>query len=303
MNARGYKDYEPVSIKKARAARSLEKLKKKNALLSPIQITGRKLASTWWGIAWNENLERYADYANRIDRGRSYVRQGAVLDLQIEPGKVFGLVQGSRVNPYKVEIAIQPLKPATWHAIVLACTGNIHSLQDLISGKFPKSLAELFTVKGTGLFPAPREIALSCSCPDWADMCKHVAAVLYGIGARFDEDPTLFFRLRQVNFDDLITSALNQTSDTLLDRSEQKSRRSLDHDDLSGLFGIDLSAADNADQEHVQAKPARPKRARAESASEEPAAAKPIPTGQIPAAGTKKRGRPRKAAAGTNPGM
>ena len=305
MNAWGYKDYEPVSIKKARAARSLEKLKKKNAQLSPVRVAGRKLAGTWWGIAWNENLERYADYANRIDRGRSYVRQGAVLDLQIEPGKVFGLVQGSRVNPYKVEITIQPLKPATWKTIVQACTGNIHSLQDLISGKFPKNLAELFTVKGAGLFPTPREIELHCSCPDWADMCKHVAAVLYGIGARFDEDPTLFFRLRQVNFDDLITSALNQTSDTLLDRSAQKSRRSLDHDDLSGLFGIDLSAASEAGPESVPKKPAQVKPARANPVREEPVAAESIPTerpptGQLPEAGAKKRGRPRKAAAGTD---
>ncbi len=240
MYGQGYKKYETIAEKQARAARSVARMKKKNAQLAPIQVTGRKLAITWWGMAWTENLERYADFANRISRGRSYLRQGAVLDLQIEPGKVTGLVQGSRVKPYQVEIHIQPLKPAVWMAITQACSGNIHSLQDLVSGKFPRNLAELFTASGTGLFPALREIAFNCSCPDWADMCKHVAAILYGIGVRFDEDPTLFFRLRQVDIDELITDALNQTSDSLLDRLVHKSRRSLDHDDLSGLFGIDF---------------------------------------------------------------
>ena len=240
MNAYGYREYESAAEKRAKAARSAAKLKKKNANLAPIVSTGRKLATTWWGKAWNDNLERYADYENRIARGRSYVRQGAVLDLQIHEGKVNALVQGSRVKPYQVAVVIDPLKSAAWQVIVKACTGNIHSLQELISGKFPQNLTDIFTAKGTGLFPSPHEILFGCSCPDRADMCKHVAAVLYGIGIRFDEDPTLFFRLRQVNIDDLITDALHQTTDAMLDRADRKSSRVLDNDDLAGLFGIAL---------------------------------------------------------------
>jgi uncharacterized Zn finger protein len=294
MSSWGYKEYVPASVKKARAAKSIEKLRKKNPGLAPIQISGRKLARTWWGIAWNENLERYADYANRIDRGRSYVRQGSVLDLQIEPGRVTALVQGTRVTPYKVELSIMPLKPATWKKVVDSCTGSINTLQDLISGKFPKNLAELFTAKGDGLFPTPKEIRLTCSCPDWATMCKHVAAALYGVGARLDEDPTLFFCLRQVNMDDLITNALGQTTDTLLDRSQKKSRRALDHADLSGLFGIDMT--DNVapvlkDDDQVQPagkKRGRPRKTVVEPAAEPVSAEKPVTV--------KKRGRPRKIA-------
>ena len=245
--------------------------KKKNANLAPIVCSGRKLAATWWGKAWNDNLERYADYENRIARGRSYVRQGAVLDLQIGEGEVNALVQGSRVKPYQVAVAIDPLNPKAWQNIVKACAGNIHSLQDLVCGKFPQSLADLFTAKGTGLFPTPREITFGCSCPDWADMCKHVAAVLYGIGVRFDEDPTLFFRLRQVNIDDLITDALHQTSDELLGRAERQSSRALAHDDLSALFGITLDDSDSGSNKLAGGDPT------------------PAPAGVV-----KKRGRPRK---------
>ncbi|MDW7657479.1 MAG: hypothetical protein SCM11_09940 [Bacillota bacterium] len=301
MSSWGYKEYVPASVKKARAARSIEKLRKKNPDLAPIQITGRKLAKTWWGIAWNENLERYADYANRIERGRSYVRQGSVLDLQIEPGRVTAQVQGTRLTPYKVELSIMPLKPATWQKVVDACTGSINSLQDLISGKFPKNLAELFTAKGDGLFPTPKEIRLSCSCPDWATMCKHVAAALYGVGARLDEDPTLFFRLRLVNMDDLITNALGQTTDALLQRSQKKSRRAIDHADLAGLFGIDMT--DQVAPVLKDEEPAPPDgnaKKPAKKPFEKPAAKKPTVRKTAVAEKTsgagKKRGRPRKIA-------
>jgi uncharacterized Zn finger protein len=243
----GYYKYVPVSTKKARSAKSLERLRKKNPNLAPIQINGRKLARTWWGIAWNTNLERYADYINRIDRGRSYVRNGAVLDLQIKPGKITGLVQGSVSRPYEIEILIQPLKPEAWSTVSQACVGSIQSLNDLVEGKFPKSLSDLFTAKGVGLFPTPREIKFDCSCPDYADLCKHVAAVLYGVGSRLDEDPTLFFDLRQVNINDLISHTLNQTTDLMLEKSRLRSSRTLAvHDNLAGLFGVDFQMPDTA---------------------------------------------------------
>ena len=279
----GYKEYVPASVKKARMAKSLKRLKKKDPNLAPIQIAGRKLASTWWGIAWNTNLERYADYSNRIERGRSYVRNGAVLDLRIEPGKIMGLVQGSHLRPYRIEISIQPLRPEAWSAVTKACIGSIQSLRDLIEGRFPKVLSDLFTAKGVGLFPTPREIQFSCSCPDYADLCKHVAAILYGVGARLDQDPTLFFVLRKVDISDLINHSLNQATDALLEKSKSRSRRALADDDLSGLFGVDVLKPDLAE-------PARP---------ETQAADADIPvksrTKKSIKAPVKKRGRPPKA--------
>jgi uncharacterized Zn finger protein len=236
----GFPEYVPVAEKKQQAQKSIEKLKKKNPDIAPVIISGRKLARTWWGKSWNDNLERYSDYANRIGRGRSYVRHGAVLDLQITPGNISALVQGSERKPYQVNITIQPLLKGVWDAITQACAGKIDSLPELIEGKFPKALAELFTVQGKGLFPAPKEISLKCSCPDWAKMCKHVAAVLYGVGARLDENPELFFVLRNVKIEDLISETINQKSRTLLEKSNTKSGRVIDDTDISSVFGIEL---------------------------------------------------------------
>jgi uncharacterized Zn finger protein len=158
---------------------------------------------------------------------------------------VRAIVQGSRAKPYDVVVQVKPLDPVSWRKIVEACSGNLSSLEQLISGKFPAEMADLFRTTKTGLFPSPREIDFGCSCPDWADMCKHVAAVLYGIGIRFDEDPTLFFKLRQVEIDDLISDAVKKTSDTLIDKSKSagKSKRALSaaDDDLAGLFGVDMN--------------------------------------------------------------
>ncbi|MHB1629392.1 MAG: SWIM zinc finger family protein [Bacilli bacterium] len=240
----GYPKYVTVTEKRAKAQKSLEKLRSKNSDIVPVILDGSRLARTWWGKAWNDNLESYSDYANRIGRGRSYVRHGAVLDLKITPGKIAALVQGSETKPYRIEIAIQALGKSTWETITKACEGKIDSLQELIDGKFPKALADLFTVQGKGLFPAPKEISLSCSCPDWATMCKHVAAALYGAGARLDENPELFFVLRNVKIDDLVSKAIAQKSETLLKKSGRKSDRVLERDDISAMFGIEMEEED-----------------------------------------------------------
>ncbi|TFG38070.1 MAG: hypothetical protein E4H46_00495, partial [Desulfobacterales bacterium] len=194
MSYWGYPRYVSVAEKKAKAEKKLKQLRKKNPDIQPVVIEGNILARTWWGKSWNQNLERYADYDNRIGRGRSYVRHGAVLDLKIDTGKVTALVQGSTSRPYEVEIKIQAISQANWSAIKKQCEGQLKSLQDLLAGKFPKILADIFFAKEKGLFPSPQAISFDCSCPDWASMCKHVAAALYGIGARFDEDPSLFFK-------------------------------------------------------------------------------------------------------------
>lgn len=239
-----YYDYAPyvsVAEKRAKAEKKLAQMKKKNPGIRPVSINGNALATTWWGKEWNKNLERYADYSNRIGRGRSYVRHGAVLDLQITPGNVKAIVQGSRSKPYDVHIRISSIPERNWADITSACMGKFESLQTLIAGKFPKELTELFTKKGSGLFPSPDDITFDCSCPDWASMCKHVAAVLYGIGTRLDEDPNLFFVLRNLDTGDLISQAIKESKNDLLSKATRKTSRVLETEtDLSAMFGIDL---------------------------------------------------------------
>jgi len=235
-----YPRYVSVAEKRAKAARKLIQLRKKNPAIQPIVIEGRTIAKTWWGKSWNLNLERYADYSNRIGRGRSYVRHGAVLDLQISAGQVKSLVQGSRTKPYSVTIKIKGISKKIWQNMKTACAGKLDSLPELLNGKFPKALGEVFTAQGRGLFPSPREIGFDCSCPDWAYMCKHVAATLYGIGSRLDDDASLFFKLRKVKIDDLIQQTLKDQSYKLLEKAEKMSSGKIAESDLSGMFGIDM---------------------------------------------------------------
>ena len=271
-----YPRYVPVAEKQAKADQKLKQLKKKNPNIRPVRLEGRALAQSWWGKAWNKNLERYADFSNRIGRGRSYVRHGAVLDLQIQPGRVDALVQGSASSPYEVEIRIKEIPEKDWKAMITVCEGRLESLQELLAGQFPKALADVFTAQGKGLFPTPTEIGFSCSCPDWASMCKHVAAALYGIGARFDEDPSLFFSLRNRDISDLISTAVAEGTRTLLDRAERKSDRVLDDADLSDVFGIDMDEPEA--ESALKVKPApKPKKAPAKkpAAEKQPSKAKP----------------------------
>ncbi|MFV0437431.1 MAG: hypothetical protein ACK5PS_08585 [Desulfopila sp.] len=240
MSSWGYPKYVTAAEKKARAEKKLKQLKKKMPGIEPVILEGSVLARNWWGKSWNRNLERYADYSNRIGRGKSYVRHGAVLDLKIEGGRVTALVQGTRARPYEVVINIVPVKKANWDQIRKQCQGELRSLTDLVAGKFPKELGEIFLTEGKGLFPTPKEISFACSCPDWASMCKHVAAALYGVGARLDEDPLLFFTLRQADTEELVTQAVQEKTGDLLARASQKSSRVLGDADLSGLFGIDM---------------------------------------------------------------
>jgi uncharacterized Zn finger protein len=234
----GYQPYKPVAERKAEAQKKLDKLKKKNPDISPIVIEGRKIAVTWWGAAWNKNLESYADYANRIGRGRSYVTNGMVLDLQIGPGVVTAMVSGSRKTPYDVLIEIDKLSEARWKNIVEQCSRRIAGISDLVEGKFPADLAQIFLKQESGLFPSPREIHLGCSCPDWAEMCKHVAAALYGVGARLDRDPMLFFTLRSIDFSELLKKSVDEKIDGMLKNAGRKSDRTIDDADITELFGL-----------------------------------------------------------------
>jgi len=236
----GYPRYVPVAEKKAKAEKKLKKLMKDNPGIKPVIVEGSTLARTWWGKSWNLNLGRYADYSNRIGRGRSYVRNGAVLDLQIGSGKVDSLVQGTISTPYNVIIRIKAITKPIWDKMKAASAGKLDSLQELLAGKFPEALGEIFMARGEGLFPSPQEIEFHCSCPDWAYMCKHVAATLYGIGARLDKDPGLFFKLRQVEMGNLISQAVEDRTHKLLRAAEKKTGRVIDDSNLGDIFGIDM---------------------------------------------------------------
>jgi len=238
MSDYGYPKYVSVAEKKAKAERALKKLEKNNPALDPVIIEGRTLAKSWWGKAWNLNLESYADYSNRIARGKSYVRSNAVLDLKISKGKVTAKVQGSRAKPYDTEIRIEILNSTKWREITELCSRRIDTLEQLIEGKFPKELEILFTDKRYSMFPSPKEIHFNCSCPDYASMCKHVAAVLYGIGARLDQNPLLFFELRDIDGRELIRKSIEQKIDSMLKNAGRKSKREIAAEDIPHIFGL-----------------------------------------------------------------
>ncbi len=270
MRYSGFPRYVPVAERRAKAERKIKKLKKKNPDLKPVMIEGRAISTTWWGKQWNKNLERYADFKNRIGRGRSYVRHGAVLDLTIHPGEVSARVLGSGSQTYSVSVFIKPVPENCWAGIKKRCRGRLDSLQKLAAGEFPKDLRELFTEKEKGLFPSPKEIDFHCTCPDIAYMCKHVAAVLYGVSARLDKDPNLFFVLRNADMNELVEQTVRESRKDLLSKAEKQSARIIrDESALSDMFGIDLESS-NAPEEAASASatsaPAKKKKP-AESAS------------------------------------
>jgi uncharacterized Zn finger protein len=236
MSYYGFRPYVPVAMRRALAAREMEKLRKTGRVITPVTIAGRAIARNFWGKAWCENLERYSDFENRLPRGRTYVRNGSVVDLQIERGRVRAMVSGAEI--YEVKIDITTVASSRWKAICADCARSIGSLVELLQGKLSKNVMERVCREGEGLFPAPSEIKMSCTCPDWAGMCKHVAATLYGAGARFDAVPDLLFALRGVDCAELIkgVSADLPTMQTLV-----TSERILANDDVAALFGIEIA--------------------------------------------------------------
>jgi uncharacterized Zn finger protein len=237
----GWPLYVPVAERRKQAAREIERLRKKGHPVAPVILEGRTIARTFWGKAWCDNLESYRDFDNRLPRGRSYVRNGAVIDLQISPLEIKAKVSGSSI--YRVSVSITALGPTLWRSICRDCAGGIDSLVELLQGRFSKGVMERICRQDRGLFPKPSDIRFSCTCPDGALMCKHVAAVLYGVGARLDETPELLFRLRAVDEKDLVTDL-----DTALPISSQPLNvgKVLETDDLSALFGLDMDGGDGA---------------------------------------------------------
>jgi uncharacterized Zn finger protein len=232
----GWKPYVPVARRRANAARAAQQFaKKRGRELQPIAIDGRKIARTFWGEAWCDSLENHSDFENRLPRGRTYVRNGSVIDLDIARGRIDALVSGSEIYTVRVEIA--GFKPAHWKQLKTECAESIDSLLDLLAGRFSDGVMRRLTDPQQGLFPQPKEIKMSCSCPDWAVLCKHVAAVLYGVGARLDQEPQLLFLLRGVDHAELVSEAV---SDGNLESALSGSGNALAGEDLGAMFGIEL---------------------------------------------------------------
>jgi uncharacterized Zn finger protein len=254
-----------VATRRRQAEQELKRRKKKGQSVAPVIIEGRTIAKSFWGKSWCANLERYSDYENRLPRGRTYVRNGSVIDLQIKQGEVLASVSGSSL--YDIKIAIAPVKAGRWNSICRDCAGSIDSLVELLQGRFAKGVMDRVCREGDGLFPSPKEIELSCSCPDWADMCKHVAAALYGVGARLDEKPQLLFVLRGVDESDLLARAGDDLS-----LKNAAPAKVLDGDDVAALFGLEM-----AEEVDPKASSVKPKQSKASDASPAPNATKTMP--------------------------
>jgi uncharacterized Zn finger protein len=231
-----FKPYVSVAKRKANAARKMNALKKKGQTISPVIIDGRKIATTFWGKAWCDHMESYSDFYSRLERGRTYVRNGSVVDLQILPGKVTARVAGSEL--YTVAISIHAVAPKLWKSLRDQCAGQINSIVELLQGKLSSGVMQIMTHRDKGLFPDPAQIEMDCSCPDYAGMCKHIASVLYGVGARLDHQPELLFTLRKVDHMELIDSAGDVSAITA--GAGTKGKKTIAASQLADVFGIDI---------------------------------------------------------------
>jgi uncharacterized Zn finger protein len=233
MSWHSFRPYVTARERRANAAKQAAGFFNKGLKLSPVRIQGRDIARTFWGKAWCTHLESFSDFANRLPRGRTYLRNGSVIDLQIAPGRITAKVMGSSL--YEITVSIAPLGESRWKEIKAECSGKIDSLVELLQGRLSNAVLRIITDRDKGLFPTPSEIKKSCSCPDWADLCKHLAAVLYGVGSRLDQEPELLFLLRGADHLELVGSAAE--SDLLAPAD----RGSLADSDLAEVFGIDIA--------------------------------------------------------------
>jgi uncharacterized Zn finger protein len=231
-----FRPYVSVGERKQIAQAHVKKLAKKGHICAAVKTEGRKIATSFWGKAWCDHLEGHCDFENRLPRGRTYVRNGSVFDLQISKGQVKALVSGSEI--YEIKIDFKPLQKAVWERIKKQCAGQIASTVELLQGKFSDGVMRILTDPAEGMFPTTQEIGLDCSCPDWADMCKHVAAALYGVGNRLDTQPELLFTLRGVDLTELLAAAGSG-----LATQQTPTEGAISESDLSAVFGIEIDGA------------------------------------------------------------
>ena len=242
----GWRPYVSVAQRRTKAAKAMERLRRKGTNIQPVVLAGRNIADTFWGRSWCEHLEKFSDYENRLPRGRTYVRNGSVCHLDIQKGKIEAKVSGSEI--YDVEIKVSALPKQKWKNLKGHCAGRVGSMLELLQGKLSSQVMAIVTDKTGGLFPLPKEINLDCSCPDWAELCKHAAAVLYGVGARLDEAPEILFLLRGVNHNELISK---DAAKAVVAMTPAGKKRMLDEGSLTQVFGIDLDSAKPSRKVHT----------------------------------------------------
>lgn len=277
-----WKPYVPMAARRQKAAKTAAKLAKKGQTLSPVPASRGAIAKSFWGKSWCQNLERYSDYANRLPRGRTYLRNGSVIDLKIGAGEATAQVMGFSL--YKIKVQISAVAVAHWHSIARDCARSIDTLVELLQGQLSAAVMERITRQGTGLFPSPKEISFTCSCPDSAAMCKHVAATLYGIGARLDAEPELLFGLRKVDAKELIARA--GEGDALSPKAP-RAARILDSSKLADVFGIDLPGADPKPLAKPPAKPSVKRKTPAATRKGKAATGRSARTGRKPSGKTR----------------
>jgi uncharacterized Zn finger protein len=169
-----------------------------------------EFASSWWAQRWIRVLEKFG-WSARLNRGRSYARSGNVLEIDVQPGLVRAKVQGSRKQPYRVEIGLKPISRGDWNKVFALLRRKAIYAARLLSGEMPRDIEEIFKAAGVPLFPQSGEdLLMSCTCPDWASPCKHVAAAYYVLGSEFDRDPFLLFQLRGRNREQVMAALRGQ---------------------------------------------------------------------------------------------
>src|SRR5512136_1579061 len=188
-----------------------------------IKAQGKKFGQTWWSGKWLAALDRLVDTA-RLSRGRSYARSGQVLNIDIQPGRVESRVQGSRPQPYRVKIEIKPLSEKDWNRVADEMAQQAIFAAKLLAGEMPQNIEEAFAAAKVSLFPASSgDLKTACSCPDWSNPCKHIAAVYYLLGEQFDGDPFLLFRLRGKTKDEIMSMLRTRRAQVALAEEEPAS--------------------------------------------------------------------------------
>ena len=248
-----WKPYVPVSQRKANGLAKAQCEIGKGKKLKPIRVEGRKIANTFWGESWCAHLEDYSDFSNRLPRGRTYARNGSIVHLEIASGEITAMVAGSDL--YRIKIKVDKMPSKAWKSLCSQCNSSVTNTIDLLRGKLPEPVLKTLTNPDNDLFPRSSEIHLECDCLDWAQLCKHLAAVLYGVGNRLDDSPELLFKLRGVDPNDLIGSALMDATEAnvALPGAEQL-EESIGLGDIFGIELIDSFKSSRTDVSDAEAK-------------------------------------------------
>ncbi len=231
-----WRPYVSAAERRGSALREMQRLRKDGKRIEPLKIEGQKIATSVWGKAWCAHLEKFSDFVNRLPRGRTYARNGSVCHLGVRKHVIEAKVQGSEL--YDVEVTIAALAAPRWKAIVKDCAGEVGSVLELLKGRISDRVMSVVTDRDRGLFPTPKEIKMECSCPDWAGMCKHAAAAMYGVGARLDQNPELLFTLRGVDKSDLVAEA---SVEDVTRRPTRRGATTLSESAIADVFGIDVA--------------------------------------------------------------